>query len=118
MGYACRRSNDGKIELMHRIITDAPKGMYVDHINRNTLDNRRCNLRIVTNSENLSRSVPKSGVKGVSWHSQVKKWRARIFINGHEKHLGLFDNKKDAMIKFNEVSKQIWGEYSWQNEIL
>lgn len=116
-GYACRRTPDNKIETMHRVIMQTPKGLYTDHINNNRLDNRRSNLRIVTNSENLSRAVPKSGLKGVSWHGQMKQWRARIYIDGKEKHLGLFDNKVDAIKCYNEKVRELWGEYAWQNPI-
>lgn len=116
-GYACRRSNDGKIELLHRVIMNAPKGMYVDHINNEKLDNRKSNLKIVTNSENLSRSVPKKGIKGVDFHKQMKMWRARLHYHGKEISIGLFTTKKQALIAYNKAAKQCWGEHAWQNPI-
>jgi hypothetical protein len=78
---------DGKSTQLrlHRFIMDCPEGMCVDHINRNTLDNRRDNLRICSkqdNTRNSSKSkINTSGFKGVSWHSRDKKWRAEVKVN-------------------------------------
>lgn len=72
----------------------------IDHINRNTSDNRIANLREATRSENLQNTGlhPKntSGLKGVSWHKSAKKWRARITANGIEVGLGLFKTPEAA----------------------
>lgn len=68
---------------LHRFITNCPKGLVVDHINRNPADNRRCNLRICTQFENnKNRSNNTSGITGVTWRSRSKKWRATIMKNG------------------------------------
>jgi len=65
---------------MHRLIMDAPRGMDVDHINHNGLDNRRVNLRICTRTQNLRNSRKRKGCssrfKGVAWCKPAKKWRA------------------------------------------
>ena len=79
----CR--NYKKFWVMHRfIIGDIPKWMAIDHINRNKLDNRKCNLRIVTYSENpLNRWVyktSKSGYKGITRTWKDKKRRALIKV--------------------------------------
>lgn len=85
---------------MHRFILEAPDGMDVDHINRNTLDNRRVNLRVVTRSQNLHNTdAPrhnKSGRKGVCWYPKYEKWRAFITINKRQTTLGYFDTIEDA----------------------
>jgi len=62
---------------MHRLLMDAPKGLQVDHINHDTLDNRRANLRIVTNQvNNANRAGPyssnKHGVRGLSIHHRER----------------------------------------------
>ena len=71
-----------------------------DHENLDTLDNRRSNLRVATNRQNTCnqrrRSDNTSGYKGVSFHSQAKKWRAVIVTNGKHKSLGLFVSKEMA----------------------
>jgi HNH endonuclease len=72
-GYYAMSRYEGKTIYMHRFILDAPKGMYVDHVNHNTLDNRRSNLKICTNQENNENrngayKVSKTGVRGVSVH--------------------------------------------------
>lgn len=86
---------------LHRFITNCPEDKMIDHINRNPLDNRKTNLRIVTakeNQENKKRYKNNiSGTTGVSWHKQAQKWRARIYQNGKEISLGLFDTKEKAI---------------------
>jgi len=82
---------------MHRHLLGVtnPKLM-VDHLNGNTLDNRRSNLRIATNSENQrnrGRAVQannKSGVRGVFWEKQSGRWHAEIKVNGKLIRLGRF----------------------------
>ena len=97
--YARRRkygSGPYRSEQMHRVIlglTD-PK-IIVDHIDGNSLNNQRSNLRICTHAQNCSnRGVDKrskSGFKGVCWHGQMNKWRAYIVLNYRQKSLGLYD---------------------------
>jgi hypothetical protein len=73
----------------------------IDHINQNKSDNRIANLRVVSRSKNMHNvNLHKhntSGYKGVSWHKPNKKWRAYIFLDYHQKHLGLFDKIEDAI---------------------
>lgn len=68
----------------------------IDHIDRNPTNNKISNLRIATSSENMQNTGLRcdniSGYKGVAWHTQANKWRARITINHRQYCLGLFDN--------------------------
>lgn len=109
-GYAQRNLwNDGKIcgkLYLHRFLMDAKPGQFVDHINRNTLDNRRENLRFCTHRQNMQNSrkrvsilgrKPSSQYKGVSWDKRSQRWVARI----HSKHgkylwLGSFVTEREA----------------------
>lgn len=97
----------------------APKGMVVDHINHNGLDNRKANLRIATFSENRRNSRKakdtSSKYKGVSWHKNNKKWHAGININGRRKHLGSFDDEIQAAKAYDEVARKYHGEFSSLN---
>ena len=92
---------------VHRIIFEMtygpiPNGMEIDHINHNRQDNSPTNLRLVThrqNQRNQSKSTKNtSGIVGVSWKSDRKKWHAQIRVNGKTKHLGFFENIADAAI--------------------
>lgn len=74
----------------------------IDHINRNPTDNRLCNLRDVTASENVhntSHSLRNtSGVRNVVWHKRDKKWQAQIMVNNKYKYLGQFKDLAQARL--------------------
>lgn len=116
-----RKFNKKKIILMHRLILNVPIGSITDHINGNTLDNRKVNLRIVNAQQNSFNkgvdSRSKLGLKGVGWHKDKKKYRAYIFTDGHQKHLGYFESKEDAIRTYNDVAKISRGEYARLNSL-
>lgn len=97
--YAQKRVN-GKIIYLHRFITNCPKGKYVDHINHNTLDNRKENLRITNNANNLRngclRVNNKTGVNGVCYDKNRHKYIASIKVNYKKITLGRFDTLEEA----------------------
>ncbi len=125
MGYAIRRlgKNEGKgMILMHRaIIGDIPKGMQVDHINRNKLDNRRSNLRIVTNAQNSrNRTISGnnlSGFRGVYWSKLGSKWEVRIKYNYQSYFLGLFDSKLEASKVYDREATRLFKQYAVLNHV-
>jgi len=95
---------DKKCHLAHRVIWLYMTGSWpddqIDHIDQNPMNNAWDNLRSVNNQENhLNRprqSNNRSGVTGVYWHSQAKKWHARIKVGGKNIHIGLFAGLADA----------------------
>lgn len=111
--------------LLHRIILGVDgknwKNSMVDHINRNKLDNRRCNLRLSTSLENNRnvgvKSNNSSGFKGVSISKGGKKWRSRIVIDGKEHRLGTHDTKEQAAVTYNDKALEIFGEFAYLNKI-
>lgn len=113
-GYALRWFNVfPRQQYLHHLIIGKPKsGFVVDHINRNRLDNRRENLRIVTHNDNLQnrgadkRSV--SGIKGISKCSKTGKWFAEFMANGKRYRLGRFKTIEEAS-KELETAKQTAG---------
>ena len=111
--YAQTGMNYKKIR-MHRHLLNAPPQMDVDHINGDTLDNRRCNLRICTHAENVRNSkISKnnvSGVTGVAFHKKYKKWVAYIDCFG-KKHLGASQDFNEAVRMRKEGEKKYFGEF-------
>lgn len=103
--------------MMHRLITGAPKGMDVDHINRNGLDNRRSNLRVCSRSNNNANTGPqrnnKFGYKGV-W-AKKNKYRSCIHANNKTIHLGYFDTPEEAARAYDAKAKEIFGEFALLN---
>jgi len=87
----------------------------LDHVNRDKTDNRLCNLREATSTEN-NRNMPRkkantSGVNGVHWSKSSRKWHAQISILGKTTHLGLFDDIKDAAL-MRWIAERRYGYHS------
>jgi HNH endonuclease len=108
-GYAVRTvySPTKKTIFMHHLIIGRKNNLEVDHINRNKLDNRKENLRLVSHTENEWNKSPKStntsGAVGVSYFKPRRTWRARVGVYGQEICLGYFKNKSeaiDAVVRF------------------
>lgn len=92
----------------------------VDHINRDRADNRWCNLREATRSQNsanvaigLHRNT--SGLVGVVWDKARQKWRAQIRISGRKTNLGRFDAKEDAVRAYNAAALRAFGPFAQLN---
>lgn len=119
--YAVRHDieRDGKCLRipMHRLIMNTPKGMVTDHIDGNTLDNRRVNLRACTNKENVRNRVSldkrnKSGVTGVSFKKSNGKWVGNIMVDKKQIHLGLFENIEKAIEARREAEIKYFGAFA------
>lgn len=106
---------------LHRFIVNPPKHMFVDHVNHNTLDNRKSNLRIVTRSQNQMNQKKRcdnlSGYTGVGFIKDEKKWQARITVNQKTKRLGRFFLKCQAVKARKEAEQKHFGEYSYESSI-
>lgn len=93
----------------------------IDHIHhdpapQNRYDNRKCNLRKVTRSQNnMNRHIGKnnkSSVKGVYWHTRDKKWCAQIGYNGKHIYLGRFENFDDAVAARKDAEEKYFKEFN------
>jgi hypothetical protein len=97
----------------NNIIFNSP--LNVDHINRDSLDNRAFNLRLCTVSQNAMNRKKHltniSGAKGVGWKKQIGKWRARIEHNGKQYHLGYYDSFDDAVKARVEAAEKMFGDF-------
>ncbi len=110
-GYLCSRV-DGKIARLHRLIMCPEDGILVDHKDMSPANNRRSNLRLCTNSQNLMNksesSNNKSGMRGVFWVDRHRKWVARI----QQKHIGYFAKFEDAVTARKKAEKELFGEFA------
>lgn len=124
-GYACRRKTFGHYDsakvYMHReILGYVPPVKVADHINGNRLDNRRDNLRKVTQSKNAINSPPRKGTskyKGVHWNKGYGRWVAKIEKEGAYYYLGQFDCEINAAIAYNKKARELFGEYAYLNKV-
>lgn len=100
------RQNSKRTQLfIHRYIMEPPKNKVIDHFNGNPLDNRRCNLRTATQSQNMQNRIGpashnRSRTRGVTWTGY--KWLAKLTIEGEVIEVGRYDNYRVAV---HEISK-------------
>lgn len=106
--------------LMHRYITGAPRGFVVDHEDGDKLNNRKSNLRVCTQGDNVCNQrtqarAKSSQYKGVCWDKSKRKWVAQVKYRGKSIYLGRFDDETKAAQAYNEAATQIFGRYARPN---
>ncbi len=83
--------------LLHQLILPTKKPLVIDHRDNDGLNNRKSNLRRVTNRQNLENSRRNQDKHaGVDYFKRTQRWRSRIYYNEKHIHLGYFDNSLDA----------------------
>lgn len=120
--YACSAYYHKKQKTplrMHREIMRPPPGMVVDHVNHNTLDNRKSNLRICTPQQNQfnqqRKHTTRPGRKGVYFFKKTGKWYSQICLEGSNKHLGYFLTDAEAAQAYDNAAKTHFGEFACLN---
>lgn len=118
-GKFSRRGKSIKFS-MHRLIMNAPKGMEIDHIDNNGLNNQKSNLRICTHADNM-RNIQKykkktsSKYKGVCWGNHDKKWLSYIRYNNKRFNLGHYNNEIEAAKVYDMWANELHGEFAVLN---
>ena len=103
---------------MHRLLLLPDPGMDVDHINGDGLDNRRCNLRPATRSQNLGnmrKTRGRSRYKGLHWHSRDRLWVVRVSHQGTSYSGGCFKDEVDAALAYDRLALRLFGEFARTN---
>ncbi|PGY33521.1 hypothetical protein COE09_31225 [Bacillus thuringiensis] len=108
-----------KLIYMHRLLTNAPQGVDVDHIDGNGLNNMRKNLRLASRTQNMqnARNIRKgtSRYKGVWFLKRQSRWIAEIKVNKRKIHLGTFGNESEAAMAYDTAAIQYFGEFAHTN---
>lgn len=104
---------------MHREIINPPDGMVIDHKNRNKTDNRRSNLRVCTQNENLCNSIRRAGqYKGVYQDlNNSPRFFASITKGRKTVNLGSYGSAEEAARAYDKAAKELHGEFARLNFI-
>lgn len=113
-GYAYRRkSGTREMRYLHRVVMGLKKGdgLQVDHMNRDRLDCRKCNLRVVTHAQQghniLRRGNFSSSYRGVSWDKRTGRWAAYVHCNYKTYHAGRFDDEQEAALAAKNLRREL-----------
>ena len=106
---------------LHRFVAKARKGQYVDHINGNPPDNRKCNLRICTNAQNaFNQNVRSNNTIGFKGVNKTRSGRYRSYINKDYRqiNLGVYDTAEEAALAYDEAAILLHGKFARTNAML
>jgi len=116
-----------RLLCMHNFIFgDVPAGFLIDHINGDGLDNRKCNLRLATRSQNRGNArktvqifgrPTSSKYKGVCWDKNNNKFTVQMKINNKSHHIGLFSDEIKAAEAYNKAAIAHFGEFALLNDL-
>jgi len=113
------RPGKTKIVSMHREIMEAPKGLIVDHKNGNSLDNRRPNLRLGTQSQNMQNRAKKKNTTsryiGVWYCKRARRWKTQICTDGKVRCLGSYESEADAAKAYDAAARKYYGKFAKLN---
>lgn len=117
-GYPVSRINGTRVRL-HRFIMEGCTSKYIDHINRNKLDNRKINLRPCTASQNVrNRGLNKNNTSGYKGVIRFKDgWRAQISLRYKFYDLGIYATAEEAARVYNQKALEFYGEMIYLNKI-
>lgn len=111
----------GKPYLLHRLLIDCLPAETVDHINGDRLDNRRNNLRIATQGQNLQKGSYNpgkiTGYRGVEKHPNSSRFSARIGAGKNRQYLGTFSSAEEAAKAYNKKAIELYGKHAYLNEV-
>jgi hypothetical protein len=124
-GYARRSTEKGgkkTIIYMHKLILGIPNKLKGDHVDGNTLNNQRFNLRPATHQQNLfnqriQKRQKSSKYKVVIWHKKNKNWHAYIKVNQKQISLGSYIEEQEAASAYNRAAIKYFGKFAKLNEI-
>ena len=111
IGYVAADIPGKKSFRMHRLITNYNGDLVVDHFNRNKLDNRKCNLRIISQKDNMKNTSS----KGYSWNKNSKKWIVEICCEGTRHYLGSFKLEEEAKEARRQAEIKYFGEFRYKD---
>lgn len=121
IAYSRRNGKKTTIKLHRLILGLTDPSVLCDHINGNTLDNRRSNLRPCTPGQNMfnqrKQSNTKFKYKGVAYASK-NKVRAEIYFQGTRTIIGYYYTQEQAALAYNEKAKELFGEFANLNEVI
>lgn len=121
-GYAFRTtgSKPRRHIFMARLVMEAPHGSWVDHIDHNTLNNQKSNLRFCNRSESSMNQCKRSDqasskFKGVHWCTNQRRWIALIYLKKKRIHIGSFRQEEDAARAYDSAAVRLFGKFAYPN---
>ena len=111
---------NNKTHYLHRWIFNYPENTVIDHINHNTLDNRRCNLRLTEQKKNLEHRNGKnknnsSGYRNVFWNTAKSQWQVDLCKDYKRILIGFYDDVDIAGVAAEAARQKYYGEYAGKN---